>query len=498
MSNVPTISTARSIRRRFPDSEPNGSQRHQLSLLSQMLTRADFNARLGKSYGTNRDIYTALGYTKTPQYSDFEARYMRQDIAKAIIDAMPKAAWREDPKVKENEDEVADTPFEKAWKELQKELGIYSRMRRVDMMARVGQYAVLLLGFSDTQAEYDLSRPVERGSNLELRWVQPYTQQNADILEYDLDPTSERFNLPELYAINTNTGSGDASKGLSLRVHHERVLHVPGELFESDVFGIPVLQNVLNRLQDVELVAGGSAEAFWRIAFPGMAFIADEMADFDPQTASDFNDEIDEYIHSMKRYLRLQNMKVEKLSPDVASPKDQIDSLLKLISGGTGIPLRMLTGTERGELASSQDMKTWKERVDEHRQDYTEPVILRPLIDKLIDLGVLPEPSDPYWVDWPDLESMSDKDKIEIAKSATEAISKYAGTPGADMVVPVDTYRKKYLGFTDEENKDIENEVEQLMRDEEEQARKDEELQRRMMEQQNQPPNQSPEEGEDE
>ena len=48
-------------------------------------------------------------------------------------------------------------------------------------------------------------------------------------------------------------------------------------------------------------------------------------------------------------------MDVHELGGELQDPTGAIDNILKLISAGTGIPLRKLTGSERGELASTQD-----------------------------------------------------------------------------------------------------------------------------------------------
>ena len=67
---------------------------------------------------------------------------------------------------------------------------------------------------------------------------------------------------------------------------------------------------------------------------------------------------------------------------------------MKLISAASGIPLRIMTGSERGELASTQDDGNWASRIEERQLHFAEPMILRPLIDRLIELRALPEPSD--------------------------------------------------------------------------------------------------------
>lgn len=63
--------------------------------------------------------------------------------------------------------------------------------------------------------------------------------------------------------------------------------------------------------------------------------------------------------------------------------------IIALISGTTGIPQRILIGSEAGQLASEQDRANWAERIEERRALYAEPNILEPLVDVFQDVGLL-------------------------------------------------------------------------------------------------------------
>ena len=107
---------------------------------------------------------------------------------------------------------------------------------------------------------------------------------------------------------------------------------------------------------------------------------------------------MDSYLHGFQRYLRLQGIDIQELKPQLADPSNHFAVLINMISIATGIPKRILLGSERGELASSQDEKNWADQIDSRRKDHCEPMILRPLIDSLIGVGVLPEPKGEYVV----------------------------------------------------------------------------------------------------
>lgn len=497
----------RKLRRPLRSSQPvvtNSSRMGEMGQLRQlasvMVERAAVSQRLGLSYGDDRDLYHALGYNKSPQFNDYWARYSRQDVAKRIIDAPVKASWKRHPEVNEN-DEI-ETPFEKTWGAIAKDahLRLYHYIQRVDKLAGIGRFAILLLGFDDGK---ELSEPAEGGIK-NLIYVRGYSEDSVQITEWEDDENEPRFGLPIYYTL-TNTGfadgvSGSPSVRSNRRVHWTRVVHVAEDMLENEVFGTPRLKAVFNRLQDLELVSGSSAEMFWRGAFPGMGFMADADAAFDAQALSELEDEIEEYVHGLKRYIRAQGVTIKQLSAQVADPTGHVDMLLKLISGSTGIPVRILTGSERGELASSQDESNWNSRVTERRDDYCELIILRPLIDRLISVGVLPEPqTGNYSIDWPDLFSPSEKEQVDIAKVRAEILATYTNAQGADTILPPKIFLVKLMGFSEEEAEEALSVSEDMLNEEqrqiEEEQRIREEERQRM---QNLIPEEQPQPGEEE
>jgi len=355
----------------------------ELMALASSISRAALSSQLGKTYGGERDIYAALGYSLNLTFEDYFGRYKRQDIAKRIVKAPVAASWRKKPMVSEAAEN--ETAFEKDWSELLTTTKVFHYLSRIDVLSGIGEYGVLLFGFDDSE---DLVAPVESAKS--LLFLRPYSQLNAEVSDWDMEISSPRYGLPNIYTLKP--AMADRKSAQHLKVHHSRVLHVAEDCDEDDVFGTPRLKIVYNRLQDLELISGGSAEMFWRGAFPGLGFSMDKDFQMDTQTAADLRTEVEEYMHGMKRYLRLQGIDIQQLTPQVADPSNHAAILLDLISGATGIPKRILVGSERGELASSQDENNWNSRVDERRMDHVEPMILRPFIDKLIDVGVLSEP----------------------------------------------------------------------------------------------------------
>src|SRR5678815_446086 len=94
-------------------------------------------------------------------------------------------------------------------------------------------------------------------------------------------------------------------------------------------------------------------------------------------------------------------------------------AIITQIAGAKAIPKRILTGSEMGELASSQDRDNWKDQVQGRQTGYAGPYIVRPLVDRLVKYGYLPPPKEgplAYEVRWPHIETLTEKEKVDGAK----------------------------------------------------------------------------------
>jgi len=107
-----------------------------------------------------------------------------------------------------------------------------------------------------------------------------------------------------------------------------------------------------------------------------------------------------------------------------------------------GVPLRILVGSERGELSSTQDQGTWNGRLQGRQEDYITPRIVVPFVNRLIELGVLPVPLEGFKVEWPDLFSISDAEKADIAKVQTETLAIYLQSNMETLIPPLEFLTK--------------------------------------------------------
>lgn len=194
-------------------------------------------------------------------------------------------------------------------------------------------------------------------------------------------------------------------------------MHIAENLLDNETSGLPTLERVFNLLIDLQKITGGGAEAFWLRANQGMQLDVDKDAKLDPDELTKLASQAEEYKHQITRMLRTKGVDVKTLGSDVANFSNQADAVLTQIAGSKGIPKRILTGSEMGELASSQDRDNWNDQVNGRQKFHAGPYIVRPLVDRLIAYGYLPTPKKSYAVRWPHVQALTAAERSAGAKS---------------------------------------------------------------------------------
>ena len=412
------------------------------SLISTIVSRSDLANRAGLTFEGKRDLYKELGYLRVLNYVEYDERYQRGGIASRIVDAFPMATWRNPPLVTvKNQEE-----FGKTWDELALRLKLFHYLERVDRLAGIGRYAALFVGVSG-------GRPVEQSiqkvSGPEgVLFLSTFSQINAEVRSLEGDPSSPGFGLPAEYNVKFLGGVSVDTRENNRIVHASRIVHVADGVLEDDIFGSPRLKRVWNYLDDLDKVIGGSSEAVWRTVDRGIQFDLDKDLELTPEDEEDFSDEIAEYYLGLKRYIKTKGITTKVLGSEVPDARGPVEAIIGLISGTTGIPQRILMGSERGELSSGQDERNFNSRVRERQLSFAEPVILRPLLNKFISIGALPEPTDRVNIKWPDLAVITDKEEADIAARAGQAIANVSAQAKNGMiVVPARLFAERWLGI---------------------------------------------------
>lgn len=472
----------------------------QMRRLENLVGNAVFSrtAWLQKMLDDRRNINHECGYPEeNPDAEKYRRLWERDCIASRVVNLLPRECWQTQPEVFETEDE-RETPFEQSWDDLPNQLRgnsqyrgnegnpIWEALARLDELAGIGHYGVLLLGFDDGK---ELSEPVEgvvetgsasRVSNKfpdvrgrewngepwglvsnakpksrKLVYLRPFPEHLAQIVSWETNPTSPRWGQPTAYLLTFNDVSQSGSVGApmaSRQVHWTRVIHLPSDpVMGDEVAGTPRMRPVLNRLMDLQKIYAADGEGFWKSAISILALETHPQLGGDVQVDSAANkDAMEQLMNGLQRWAQFSGMSLKTISPNLLDPKSHIEVHIEAICIEKGCPVRIFKGSERGELASGQDESTWTDRVKSRQNLYCIPRAVVPLTDRLILAGVLVPPGkDGYRVFWPDLANQSDADKATVANTLTTAITAYVGGNGEALMTPRD-FMVHVLKFPDD------------------------------------------------
>ena len=430
-----------SIKNMFTNKHKKLSQK--LIEINSRLVRGGLT-QLFRTHDGKRDLYDVFGYKRAITYETYQLTYERQDIAGRIIDAYPEATWRKRPDVVEiDKDENLvgkdqPTAFEEGFLTLADKVGLFSEILIADRLAGIGRYSVLFLGTDDTD---DLSQPLVKGN---IKYVKALSEIEAVVSRFVSDINDPNFGLPQYYTVQL--GDLEGTQQSRVNVHYSRVIHIVEKPVKSRIYGQPRLERIMNRLYDLEKVIGGSAEMFWQNGRGGLQLDLNDEHDYKDSLEA-MQEEVDKYEHGLTRIMRTRGITATPINMNVPDPTLPSDVLLKIIAGATGIPMRILTGSESGELASSQDENNWASRISERQENFATPFILDRFIDKAVITGTIKpvEAGNLYRIDWAKSSSLSQVDEANVANTKTTAIVNYANSPLSQQIVPVEEFREKIL-----------------------------------------------------
>lgn len=383
------------------------------------------------------------------------------------------------------------------------------------------QYFGVQYGPSEMLAD----EPVKEG--LRLVFLRAFSEDMVQIVRYEWNIFNPRFGLPVMYRITLNDPRDSAGGGIGLPlatvfVHWSRVVHIALERNSSEIFAPPELQSILNNILGLHKLYAADPEMGYKGSFPGYSF------ETHPQMGGDVIIDVPSLLQNYQRYLNglergmvTSGMTMKSLSPQVSDMTSKFAAQIEAICIKKAQPVRVFKGSERGELASGQDDEKWNDVVKSYQHTELTPHLIVPFYDRLIQLGILPEPgqgkSTPkksptgnanvppqfakgkgkppgddaksrpvpddnddssqeddeddepgYAVEWPSLDSQSATDKATIALTKTQAIVAYAG--GGEPVMPRQYWLTHVMGFDDEEAQAIMDDAEEQQQQQQDDA----------------------------
>lgn len=425
---------------------------------SLLLERHKFARRYGLSgfdqFGGARQINEVLGYPSAFSIEDFRDRFENGGIARRIILMAPEAmGWSKVAIVENRKNLKKKTKIESEWIELSKRLSVGNVFKRADILAGIGEYSVIYIGIrekigSNATGNADVlaqEMPRLNGTD-DIVFLRPLPQDQAHISEFVGDSPDDRvddprYGLPKYYTIQlsrahrhvTGTTSG-ALNSTQRKVHWSRVIHVTHEALDNEIFSTPELQPIWHYLCDLDKLAGGGSEIFWKQALQKVLFDLDKDigpdgssisgtttgASIDPKKIAAFQEskeklkiELEEMANNLRQHVLSRGVTPKTIAAAAPNFAENVKTIIGLIAATKNKPQRKLMGSERGHLASTQDEKSDNDTIAS-RQDEFGSALVRDFANRLIKYNGLTAPKDDYDIEWPTEDESSEMDKAKL------------------------------------------------------------------------------------
>jgi len=381
------------------------------------LRRMSQGLGFGISPDGKRDYNALYGYEVDLSYDDYFVMYKRGGIANVVVAKVAKACWRDMPKLMVGKTEVLKEEMIQL-----KKLGLFRTLERADIMNRIGDFSVLLVGIPDG---LELDQPLGTANSFDGVYFRAYSEDGTEFTAWDNDATSPRFDLPTKYQVRT-VDHGDKDKTVSTTARiadHTRIVHLAEGSLDSPIEGSSALEPCWNALVDKEKVRGGSGEAYYRNARQKYALEADKGTAVDNSTdgVTSLREEVEAFTNDQQDFLRLQNMKAKIFQPGQASPRDTFDICVEEIAGVTGIAIRILTGKGGGQLAGSEDRASWNSLTNDRQESECSDYLMNSL--KIFDAANLIKLPDNVVIEWPKQSALSETEDSEILGRKAKAFN---------------------------------------------------------------------------
>ena len=154
---------------------------------------------LGISHGGERSLYDIYGYPHRYDYKQGYEYLRRECIGSRVCRGIPESCWRNGFSVMTGQDDEAEEVLSDEVAKLAKRQ-LFQRLERADVLNRIGNFSIMFVGVPDGLDPREPVGPV-RGDGFKSIYFRCYGYDGVTIAKYNDDPTSERFQLPELYQL---------------------------------------------------------------------------------------------------------------------------------------------------------------------------------------------------------------------------------------------------------------------------------------------------------
>lgn len=432
-----------------------------------LFARSNFAAGTAGKEGTKKDLDLECDYPNRRTFNSifFRTLYDYVGPATRAVNVYPAETWKAIPAVYETNNKRT-TPFEKRWWDLTDDpnRNPYVYLARLDESSLIGRYGTLLIGLDDGVS--DLSQPASPvlngqiqpdGKKRDVTYMRVFDESNCQVKTLDMDEGSWRNGQPEYYEITTTDALGSSTGNVKRVIHWTRMLHAAWKVRENEAFASSILQNLVPYIWDIRKVGGGSAEMYWQGAFPGISFeTMPEMiteggnVELDEESVKE---QVQKYMLKLQRYMALTGVSAKSLATQVSDPTPHLKCAIDLLCMALDVPVPVFLGQQEGHLASLANKGMWFDKISGRRNGYVTPKLIRPMVSRFADLGIVPKPSQVI-TEWTDPNTQSDSDKANVALKRTQAFSQWAST-NARFAVDQLTFLTDEMGYSDAKAKEI-------------------------------------------
>ena len=334
--------------------------------------------------------------------------------------------WFRVKNVDDDDDETLDRDVQRVLLDLKAK----AELPRETVFERRYGTALLLLAYTGFGSESnwetplfevnpDGSWPKTLKNGGKLLQVTPYPWTVVNVEELDENPNSMRYGLPEVYKINTGSGSGDSTNpsGTELpkiiNVHWSRVIHDAPRLDEHTYKGVPAIDAIFDDLVGARNARWGAYESYYRhgTGFPVIK----------TKSTAEQNREwveaggLDDYLNVRGYFICHvdEDFKFVGAEGAVLNPNTYFDMYFTFIAAATGVAKDTIQGVSAGRVTGSEvNERQYYKSISLH-QKQKEP-LLRELIDRLIQTGQIGYDGE-YEVEWIDPFEVNPQDRSAIA-----------------------------------------------------------------------------------
>lgn len=418
---------------------------HAISERQSILERQRL-AGLGNGYNMSSDTkrpsaWCEYGFPNDLTFWDYLGLYERHGIAHGAVHILLDKCWQDEPWIVQGDEtnrKDDETPWEADLRRMFKRLQLWRHFKDADRRRMVGHYGGLILQVADN---LDWQQPLERGGG-DLVKVIPAWEGQLRPAEWDNDPTSPRYGEVRMWQY-TEANVQDSDRpgpGQTRTIHWSRVVII-GDYHD----GVPLLRAGYNDAITLEKISGGSGETFLKNASRQIAVNFDKDVNLDSIAAAygvsvdelseKYNDAARDLNRGNDAMLITQGASTTPLVSNMPDADKPFGVALQSFAASVRLASKVIAGNQTGERASTEDVKQLNSR-GQGRRESELTYDIQAFVERLMEYGLIDQVPE-FTVAWTDLNESSMSEKLEIVKSATEAIRNLTGTGVADGDAPL-------------------------------------------------------------